>query len=75
MGTLLSLYRPLRADKPFAKRRRADYGGTVGPGGSPTGLRTQPQNAKFLTLFSKADSNVVESAATLMEFIAAPHER
>jgi hypothetical protein len=27
------------------------------------------------TLFSKAGSNVVESAAILMEFVAAPHER
>jgi hypothetical protein len=35
----------------------------------------QPRNEKFFTLFSKAGSNVVESAAILMEFAAAPHER
>ncbi|MCA1694547.1 MAG: hypothetical protein LC749_07355 [Actinobacteria bacterium] len=35
----------------------------------------QPRNEKFFTLFSKAGSNVVESAAILMEFVAAPHER
>jgi len=35
----------------------------------------QPRNGKFLTLFSKAGSNVVESGANLMEFAAAPHER
>ena len=35
----------------------------------------QPRNEKFLTLFRKAASNVVESAALLMEFVAAPHER
>lgn len=28
----------------------------------------QPRNEKFSTLFSKAGSNVVESAAILMEF-------
>ena len=39
------------------------------------GLRMQPRNEKFFTLFSKAGSNVVESAAILMEFAAAPHER
>ncbi len=38
------------------------------------GLRMQPRNEKFFTLFSKAGSNVVESAAILMEFVAAPHE-
>jgi hypothetical protein len=35
----------------------------------------QRRNEKFFTLFSKAGSNVVESAATLMAFAAAPHER
>ena len=30
---------------------------------------------KFFTRFSKAGSNVVESAAMLMEFVAATHER
>jgi hypothetical protein len=35
----------------------------------------QPRNEKFFTLFSKAGFNVVESAAILMEFVAAPHER
>jgi hypothetical protein len=39
------------------------------------GLRMQPQNGKFFTLLSKAGSNVVESAAILREFFAAPHER
>jgi hypothetical protein len=39
------------------KWRRAAYGGTVGPGGSPLGLRMQPRNEKFFTLFSKAGSN------------------
>jgi hypothetical protein len=39
------------------------------------GLRMQPRNEEFFTLFSKAGSNVVESAAILMEFVAAPHER
>ena len=39
------------------------------------GLRMQPRNEKFFTLFSKAGSNVVESAALLMEFVAAPHGR
>ena len=38
-------------------------------------LRMQRRNEKFFTLFSKAGSNVVESAAILMEFAAAPHER
>jgi hypothetical protein len=44
------------------RRRRAAYGGAVGPGGSPMGLRMQPRNEKFSTLFSKAGPNVVESA-------------
>jgi len=39
------------------------------------GLRMQPWNEKFFTLFSKAGSNGVESAAILIEFVAAPHER
>ena len=34
----------------------------------------QPRNEKFFTRFGKAGSNV-ESAAILMEFVAAPHER
>lgn len=37
--------------------------------------RMQPRNEQFFTLFSKASSNVVESAAILTEFAAAPHER
>ena len=37
--------------------------------------RMQPRNEKFFTLFSKASSNAVESAAILMEFAAAAHER
>src|SRR5215217_6538667 len=47
----------------------------VGPGGSPMGLRMQPRSEKFFTLISKAGPNVVESAAILTEFVAAPHER
>jgi hypothetical protein len=35
----------------------------------------QPRNEKFFTLFSNAGSNVAESAAILMESVAAPHER
>ncbi|MEV7233066.1 hypothetical protein AB0N06_03455 [Streptomyces sp. NPDC051020] len=38
------------------------------------GPRMQPRNEKFFTLFSKAGSNIVESAALLREFVAAPHE-
>src|SRR6266542_3318364 len=41
-----------------------------GPRGSPVGLRMQPRNEKFFTLFSKAGSNVVESAAILIGFAA-----
>ncbi len=63
MGTLLSLDCPPWTDDLLAKRRRAAYDGTAGPGGSPMGRRTQPRNEKFFTLFSKACSNVVESAA------------
>jgi hypothetical protein len=58
----------------LAKRRRAAYGCTVGPEGSPVGLRMQTRNEKFFTLFSKAGSNVVERAAILMDVVAAPHE-
>ena len=39
------------------------------------GLRMQPRNEKFFSLFGKAGSNVVESAAIPMGFVAAPHER
>jgi hypothetical protein len=35
----------------------------------------QPRNEKFCILFSKAGSNVVESAGILTEFVAAQHER
>ena len=38
-------------------------------------LRMQRRSEKFFTLFSEASANVVESAAILMEFVAAPHER
>ena len=38
------------------------------------GLRMQTRYEKFFTLFSKAGSNVVESAAILMDFVAAPHD-
>jgi hypothetical protein len=36
------------------------------------GLRMQPRSEKFFTLISKASPNVVESAAGLTEFVAAP---
>jgi uncharacterized protein len=39
------------------------------------GLRTQPLSEKFFILISKASPNVVESAASLTECVAAPHER
>ena len=35
----------------------------------------QLRNEKFVTLFSNAGFNVVESAAILMQFVAAPDER
>lgn len=35
----------------------------------------QPRNEKFLTLFGKAVSNIVESAAIVMESVAASYER
>src|SRR5918992_1630234 len=44
----------------------AAYGG---PGGSPMGLRMQPRSEKFFTPISKPGPNVVESAASLMEFV------
>src|SRR3989442_10311857 len=62
-----SLDGPLWANYLLAKRRRAAYGGTVGPEGSPVGLRMQTRNEKFFTLFSRAGSNVVESAAIVRE--------
>ena len=43
-----------------AARRPAD---AVGPGRSPVGLRMQPPNGEFYTLFSEAGSNIVERAA------------
>jgi hypothetical protein len=46
----------------LAKRRRTAYGGYVGP----MGLQIQPRNEKFFTRFSKAGSNLVESAAILI---------
>jgi hypothetical protein len=49
--------------KPFAKRRRGSHGGTVAPGRFPVGLRMQPPNEEFFTLFSEAGSNIVESVA------------
>ncbi len=67
--------RPLWTDNLLAKRRRAAYGGTVSPRESPMGLRMQPRSEKFFTLISKAGPNVVESAASLTEFVAALHER
>jgi hypothetical protein len=63
VGTLLSTYRPLWTDSLPPQPWRAAYGGTVGPRGSPMGLRMQPRSEKFFTLISKAGPNVVESAA------------
>ena len=60
----LPLCCPLWTDNLRAKRRCAAYGGTVGSGGPPMGLRMQPRSEKFFTLISKAGPNVV-----------APHER
>jgi hypothetical protein len=37
--------------------------------------RRRAAYGSFFTLFSKAGSNVVESVAILMEFVAPPHER
>ena len=56
----------------FTNRRRVASGVAGGPGGSPMGPRTRPRDEKFLTLFSKAGSNLVQSAAIRMEFVAAP---
>jgi hypothetical protein len=39
------------------------------------GLWMQTGNEKFFTLFSKAGSNLVESAAILLEFVGVSHER
>ena len=39
------------------------------------GRRMQPRSETFFTLTSTAGPNVVESAAILTEFVAAPHER
>jgi hypothetical protein len=47
----LFLCRPLWTDNLLTKRQRAAYGDGGGPGGSPTGLRMQPQNERFLALF------------------------
>jgi hypothetical protein len=74
-GNLLSPCCPLWPDKLRAKRRCAAYGGTVGPGGPPLGLRMQPRSEKFFTRISKASPNVVECAAMRAEFVAAPRER
>jgi uncharacterized protein len=35
----------------------------------------QPRNERFFTLFCKAGSDLVESAAIFMELVAASHER
>jgi hypothetical protein len=48
------MYSPSRlssaVDGQLLANRRAAYGGTVGRGGSPTGLRMRPWNEKFFTL-------------------------
>jgi hypothetical protein len=61
VGTPLSIDRPLWTANLLAKRRRRrprriSHGPT-------------PRNEKFFTLSSKAGSNVVASAAILMEFV------
>ena len=38
------------------------------------GLRMQPRNETFFSLFGEAGSNAVVSAAIRLEFVAAPHE-
>jgi len=47
---------PTAAEHLPAKRRRAAYGDTVGPGGSPMSPRMQPRNDKFFTLCSNSAS-------------------
>ena len=48
---------------PVAKQRRGAHGGTVGPATCPVGLRMQPPNEEFFTVFSEAGSNIVERVA------------
>lgn len=64
-------------DNLLAKRQRAAYRGTAVPSAQEDldGPTDADAEREFFTLFSKAGSNVVESAAILMEFAAAPHER
>ncbi len=50
-------------------REAAAYGDTVGPGGSPIGLRMQPRSEMFFTLIGKAGPNVVEGAAILTQLL------
>src|SRR6266487_456086 len=65
VSTLHSLCRPLWTDNLLAKRRRAPDGGIAGPGGSPRTCGCTAER-EVLHLFSKAGSNVVESAAALL---------
>jgi hypothetical protein len=54
---------PLWTDEPLRSGGPPRTGGTVGPGRSPVGLRMQPPNEEFFTLFSEAGSNIVERVA------------
>jgi hypothetical protein len=56
-------------DNPLAKRRHATYGGTAAQDDLPSAYGCSRGT------FSKAGFNLVESAAMLREFVAAPHER
>ena len=49
-GHVLSFSVVVRCGRTILANRRAAYGGTVGRGGSPTGLRMRPWNEKFFTL-------------------------
>jgi len=56
---------PLRCGGPLRTAGR-------GPGKIPVGLRTQPPNERFFTLFSEAGSNIVESVAIPLRHAPAP---
>jgi hypothetical protein len=56
-------------------REAAAYGGTSAQEDLLRAYGCSRGARKFFTLISKAGPNVVESAAILTEFVAAPHER
>ncbi len=74
MGTLLSTYRPPAVDG-HPPREAAAYGGTSAQEDLLRAYGCSRRARKFFTLIGKAGPNVVESAAILTEFVAAPHER